>query len=116
MSDVSPYVVEWARLLETGEYFLSHETLEEHWVDAPEKDRDLLQGLIHIAVGMLHHTRGNAKGARLQFEKASKRIDGYPDAYLGVDVAKAREFLRMVPASVESGEAIEPPKLLIPVR
>jgi predicted metal-dependent hydrolase len=115
MTDVSPYVVEWARLLETGDYFLSHETLEEHWVDAPKEDRDLLQGLIHLAVGFLHHTKGNAKGAKLQFDKASKRMEGYPDAHLGVDVAKAREFLRSVPDRLEAGETLQPPHLLIPV-
>lgn len=115
MSDVSPYVVEWARLLSTGDYFLSHETLEEHWVDAPEQDKDLLQGLIHLAVGFLHHSRGNSKGATLQFNKASKRIEGYPDVYLGVDVAKAREFLKSIPGRLEAGEELKPPELLMPV-
>ena len=115
MSDISPYLVEWARLLESGDFFLAHETLEEHWVDAPEGDRDLLQGLIHLAVGFLHHTKDNAKGAKLQFDKASKRIEGYPDSYLGVDVAKARKFLRSVPGKLEAGEPLQPPQLLMPV-
>ena len=111
----SPYVVEWARCLESGDYFLAHETLEEHWVDAPKEDRNLLQGLIHIAVGLLHHTRGNAKGAALQFDKAAKRIDGYPDVHLGVDVGRARQFLAEVPGKLEAGEPLTPPQLLIPV-
>lgn len=115
MAAVSPYVIEWARLLETGDYFLAHETLEEHWIDAPKEDRDFLQGLIHLAVGFLHHTQGNAKGAALQFDKAAKRIDGYPDIYQGVNVAKAREFLESIPGRLQAGEAMEPPRLLVSV-
>ena len=31
----SPYLVEGIRLFRAGEYFLAHETLEEHWADGP---------------------------------------------------------------------------------
>lgn len=113
MTETSPYVTEWARLLAAGDYFMSHETLEEHWAEAPEEDRLMLQGLIHLAVGFLHHTKGNAKGASLQFSKALRRLEGYPDAHLGVDVAKARAFLADLERKLLAGEALEPPELLI---
>lgn len=113
MTEISPYVTEWARLLAAGDYFMSHETLEEHWAEAPEEDRLMLQALIHLAVGFLHHTKGNARGAGLQFSKAARRLEGYPDAHLGVDVAKAREFLSDVDRKLREGEALEPPALLI---
>lgn len=115
MTGASVYLTEWARLLQAGDYFLSHETLEEHWAEAPEQDRLMLQGLIHLAVGFLHHTKGNARGAQLQFTKAEKRLEGYPDVHLGVDVAKAREFLRGVPEQIARGGELRPPELLIAV-
>lgn len=113
MPDVSPYVTEWARLLEAGDYFLSHETLEEHWVEAPEEDRLMLQALIHLAVGFLHQTKGNTKGAGMQFSKAIRRIEGYPDAHLGVDVAAVREFLGGVEEQIRRGVPLKAPKVLI---
>jgi predicted metal-dependent hydrolase len=109
---MSPYLVEGIRLFNQGDYFMSHETLEEHWVEAPEEDRDFLQGLIHLAVGFLHHGRGNAKGALLQFSKASKRLESYPDAYQGVDVAAVRQFLSEAKESVDSGRSLERPTLI----
>lgn len=107
----SPYLIEGARLLAQGDYFLSHETLEEHWVEAPPQDRDLLQALIHVAVGLLHHEKGNLKGARLQFGKAAARLDGYPQTYEGVDVASVRSFCVAALGSAGS-EKLIPPVLL----
>ncbi len=109
---MSPYLVEGIRLFNQGDYFMCHETLEEHWVEAPEEERDFLQGLIHLAVGLLHYGRGNAKGAILQFSKASKRLESYPDGYQGVDVGAVRQFLSEAKASVDSGESLEPPRLI----
>jgi predicted metal-dependent hydrolase len=109
---MSPYLVEGIRLFNQGDYFMSHETLEEHWVEAPEEDRDFLQGLIHLAVGFLHHGKGNANGALLQFSKASKRLGSYPDAYHGVDVGAVRAFLSHARQLVESGEDLERPTLI----
>jgi predicted metal-dependent hydrolase len=108
------YLVEGVRLFEDGQYFLSHETLEEHWAEAPEQDRNFYQGLIHLAVGFLHHGKGNDKGSRLQFTKASKRLSGYPDVYQQIDVARVREFLDAAPAALDRGETLTPPKLFRP--
>jgi uncharacterized protein len=111
----TPYLVEGVRLFEDGQYFLSHETLEEHWAEAPEEDRNFYQGLIHLAVGFLHHGKGNTKGARLQFAKASKRLSDYPELYQQVDLALIRRFLDEAPAALERGETLTPPKLFRPV-
>lgn len=112
---MTPYLAEGIRLFQDGQYFLSHETLEEHWAEAPEQDRNFYQGLIHLAVGFLHHDKGNHKGAGLQFAKASKRLEGYPDAYQEVDLASVRRFLDAAPAALQGGETLSPPKLLKPV-
>lgn len=108
----SPYLIEGARLLAQGDYFLSHETLEEHWVEAPLQDRDFLQALIHLAVGLHHHERGNLKGARLQFRKAMARLEGYAESYQGVDVAGVRSFCAAA-ASAGNGEKLVPPALFL---
>lgn len=113
---MTPYLAEGIRLFQDGQYFLSHETLEEHWAEAPEEDRNFYQGLIHLAVGFLHHGKGNAKGAKLQFAKASKRLAEYPDTYQDVDLTEIRQFLDRAPEALEGGGTLTPPKLLGPVR
>lgn len=109
---ISPYLVEGARLLAGGDYFLSHETLEEHWVDAPEPERDLLQALIHVAVGLLHYEKQNLKGARLQFDKAARRLEGYPDTHEVVDLKSVREFLAGAEEAMQTGQKMAPPPIL----
>jgi uncharacterized protein len=111
MARRSPYLDEGIRLYKAGDYFLAHETLEEHWVEADAEDRDFLQGLIQLSVGLLHAGRGNAKGARLQFGKSASRLQRYPDVFHGVDVAAVRSFLADAPRSLERGEPLTPPAL-----
>ena len=105
----SPYVDEGVRLFNEGEYFLAHETLEEHWVDAPKEQRDFLQGLIHLAVGMLHRTKGNTAGMTLQFKKAQNRLRSYSSLHDGVDLDAIRDFLARALKAAE--DQIAPPRL-----
>lgn len=107
----SPYIDEGVRLINAGQYFLAHETLEEHWVEAPAGERDFLQGLIHLAIGFHHSERGNNKGAKLQFEKALKRLSSYDSEHQGVDLAAVKAFLRSAPRLLDQGARLEPPKL-----
>lgn len=107
----SPYLDEGIRLFNEGKYFLAHETLEEHWIEAESEERDFYQGLIHLAVAFHHLERDNSKGAALQFRKARGRLEGYPDEMLGVDLDGLRHFLDGAPARAERGEPIEPPSL-----
>ena len=107
----SPYIDEGLRLFAAGDYFLAHETLEEHWVEAEEAERDFLQGLIQLSVGLLHAGRGNTRGALLQFRKSTARLEGYPDVHEGIDLAAVRTFLAEAPAKLEAGEPLTPPAL-----
>lgn len=109
----SAYLDEGIRLFDQGEYFLSHETLEEHWIEAPEEDRNFYQGLIHLAVAFHHLERGNARGAKLQFAKAASRLADYPENHEGVDVASIKKFLDEAPGKIDSSEELKPPSLTV---
>lgn len=111
MSPRSPYLDEGVRLFEAGDYFLAHETLEEHWVEADASERDFLQGLIQLSVGLLHANKGNRKGALLQFRKSASRLEGYPDVHQGIDLAAVRTFLASAPSRLEAGDPLTPPTL-----
>lgn len=107
----SPYIDEAARLYAEGDYFMTHEVLEEHWLDVEQEERDFFQGLIHLAVGLHHHVRGNPKGARAQFAKARRRLERYPELHHGIDVAQIREFLEEAPEAIEREEDLVPPPM-----
>ena len=65
----------------------SHEALETAW---RESRSDFYHGLILYASAWVHWERKNAHGVRAQLEKALARLEPYPSAYLGLDVAQLR--------------------------
>lgn len=107
----SPYLDEGIRLFKEGDYFLAHETLEEHWIEAPEAERNFYQGLIHVAVGFHHLVRENSIGAKAQFRKALVRLSDYPGRHEGVDLDGIRTFLEGATEKIDRGEKLEPPAL-----
>jgi predicted metal-dependent hydrolase len=74
-------------LIRAGEYFEAHEELEDEWREAPEGERDFLQGLVHVAVAWLHAERANRPGCERQLEKAARRLGPYAPTHRGVEVA-----------------------------
>ena len=112
----SPYLDEGIRLFERGEYFMAHETLEEHWIEADEQERDFYQGLIHVAVAFHHLERGNTAGAKSQIAKAGRRLASYPDEFLSVPVGEIRRFLEDAPSRIDTDEKLDPPRLTIEPR
>jgi hypothetical protein len=66
-----------AALFDAGLYFEVHEVLEPHWVRAGDAtERDVLQGLIQVAVGYQHFADGNVAGARSLLEQGAGRLHG----------------------------------------
>ena len=75
-------------LMREERWFDAHEALEAEWREAPEPERDFLQGLVHVTVAWHHASRGNAPGASRQLEKAARRLGPYAPEHRGVDVAR----------------------------
>jgi predicted metal-dependent hydrolase len=87
-----------------GRGFEAHELLEDLWRAADDDERDLYQGLVHVAVATYQDGRGNAVGRRRQLEKALRRLAPYAPLYDGVDVEALLSWSR---ASL-AGEACVP--------
>jgi uncharacterized protein len=99
-------------LIRSGAYFEAHEELEDEWREAPEAERDFLQGLVHVAVAWLHAERGNRNGCERQLEKAARRLGPYAPAHRGVDVATVLEDVERTRRVVASGSLnLERPRL-----
>jgi uncharacterized protein len=88
-------------------FFEAHECLEDVWHHAGEDDREFFKGVIQVAVGCVHHQRGNATGAATLWRRAAGRLDAYPDTHHGIDAARLVAFCRRSAAAVEhAGHAV----------
>ena len=88
-----------------GLFFECHDTLEDMWGGIRGPSRDFFQGLIQESVGFYHLTGGNAPGAASMLERASKRLQAYPDRYFGFDLAAHRRELAGWLDRIRTGEA-----------
>jgi uncharacterized protein len=77
-------------LFNRGEFFDAHEVLEDVWRAAPPAEKKFLQGLIQVAVGLHHHSRGNVVGARSLLTRAQRNLSAYPALHGGIDLAGLR--------------------------
>ncbi|MBX9604042.1 MAG: DUF309 domain-containing protein [Bryobacteraceae bacterium] len=72
-------------LFNAGEYFEAHEAWERIWTAERGRRRVFLQALIHCAVALHHHGRGNALGARRQLRKAVAKLEPFPAGWEQID-------------------------------
>jgi predicted metal-dependent hydrolase len=79
-------IAEGLALVRGGRGFEAHELFEDLWRAASPAERDLYQGLVHVAVATYQDGRGNAVGRRRQLEKALRRLAPYAPLYDRVDV------------------------------
>ena len=87
MTDLPAPLRAFLDLYADGEFWESHEALEDAW---RETGSDFYQALILYASAWVHWERQNAHGVRAQLGKALNRLDGYPSPYLGFDVDALR--------------------------
>ena len=91
----------------THRFFECHETLEEIWQEEQSEVRDLYKGLIQVAAGFVHVTRGNYIGANRLFTTALGYLTPYrAEGALGFDVDRiCRETERAHAALLADGPA-----------
>lgn len=80
--------LEGLRLFNEEDFFESHEVLEELWTDTHDERRKFYQGLIQVAVGLLHFGNGNLGGARKLYSSSRAYLEPYLPAYEGIDLQK----------------------------
>jgi predicted metal-dependent hydrolase len=81
-------------LVRAGRGFDAHELFEDLWRAAAPPERDLYQGLVHVAVATYQDGRGNDVGRTRQLEKALRRLAPYAPAYEGIAIAPLLEWCR----------------------
>ncbi len=92
-------------------YFECHDLLEEAWSEAKKgEDRDLLQSLIHVSVGLYHVAAGNHKGAKSLLERGVLGLEAFLPVRDGLDLLGLARQARLCLEKTEralSGETIE---------
>jgi hypothetical protein len=99
-------IAEALALVRAGRGFEAHELLEDLWRAAAPPERDLYQGLVHVAVATYQDGRGNAVGRTRQLEKAVRRLAPYAPSYEGVDIDALLGWSR---ASLAAGSCLPLP-------
>jgi hypothetical protein len=107
-----------SRLFNNRLFFETHEEWEESWRRAVGSRRELLRGLIQVAVGYEHLKRRNAVGARSLLRQGVRRLRPH------VRRAGVRELVRRAESDISRIEtdpgitvaAIAPPKVVLNLR
>lgn len=76
-------LLRFVELVERGEFWESHEALEDAW---REEGSEFYHGLILYASAFVHARRGNRHGIVAQLEKTEAALAPFPSSYLGIDV------------------------------
>lgn len=92
------------RTFEEGDYFETHEFLEELWRRHDGVHSEFYQGLLQAAVSLHHYGNGNFHGARLLAAQALVRLGRVPETFHGVDVARFRADFETLLRPVLDGE------------
>ncbi len=91
-----------------GQYFDSHETLEEIWQQEQGPVRDLYKGLIQVAAAFVHISRGNYRGASRLLATGARYMEPYRETgAMGFDVdriVRETEAARAIVARVGRAE------------
>jgi predicted metal-dependent hydrolase len=90
-------------LFNRGEFYEAHEVLEDVWRAAPTEEKLFLQGLIQVAVALVHHSRGNLAGAQSLLARGERNLEAYPPSYAGISLPPLRHTLALWRNALDSG-------------
>ena len=109
-------MIDRALLLEASDrfnrklYFECHDLLEEAWSSARGEDREFLQSLIHVSVGLYHVAASNHKGASSLLTRGIQGLERFLPERYGLDVlslySQAQRCLEKTERAL-SGETIQ---------
>ena len=90
------------KLFNSCEWYKSHDLSEEIWLETIGPDRQVLQGILQVAVAEVHLGNGNINGATILYGEALGRLkrSQYDDLGLDIDslcrcISKRLEFLQI---------------------
>ena len=90
------------KLFNSCQWYKSHDVFEEIWHETGGPERQLLQGILQVAVAQVHLENSNINGATILYGEALGRLKNFQLGDLGIDIAglckcitKRLEFLQI---------------------
>ena len=90
------------KLFNSCEWYKSHDVFEEIWHETGGPERQLLQGILQVAVAQVHLENSNINGATILYGEALGRLKKFQADSLGLDIeglckciTKRLEFLQI---------------------
>ena len=74
------------KLFNSCQWYKSHDVFEEIWHETGGPERQLLQGILQIAVAQVHLENSNLNGATILYGEALGRLKRFELANLGLDI------------------------------
>jgi predicted metal-dependent hydrolase len=102
------------RHFNSGEWYACHDGLEALWHETQGPMRQVLQGLLQLAVAELHLERDNKRGAILLMGEGLGRLSGCGSSAIGVDLEPLRASVLARLQRLQAGENVSelPPPCL----
>ena len=75
------------KLFNSCQWYESHDVFEELWHETVGPERQLLQGILQVAVAQVHLENKNLNGATILYGEALGRLKKFQLANLGLDIA-----------------------------
>jgi len=97
------------------EFFDCHETLEHLWMEDRSPERELIQGIIQIAVGYYHYLRNNRVGALKLLTRGLERIKKYDAICMNLNIQQLAADVSSNIQEIENSEKETFPPISIPV-
>ncbi len=70
------------------DWYCAHDSFEELWHESIGIERNILQGILQVAVAQLHLERGNKNGATILFGEALGRLNRVGCSDFGLDIRR----------------------------
>ena len=90
------------KLFNSGQWYKSHDVFEEIWHETGGPERQLLQGILQVAVAQVHLENSNINGATILYGEALGRLKKFQLSDSGLDieglykcVSRRLEFLQI---------------------
>ena len=90
------------KLFNSSQWYKSHDIFEEIWHETGGVERQILQGILQVAVAQVHLENSNLNGATILYGEALGRLKNFQLSNLGLDIVglckcikKRLEFLHI---------------------
>ncbi len=84
------------------EFFEAHEVWEDAWNGTSGRRRIFYQGLIQMAVSLVHYQRQNRLGLVKVYARACDKWAPLPDVYMGLDLRAFEQRMRPIVSVAET--------------